>query len=691
MSEFNLGPACRPEPALAPRRARDGQKLSRRQAGRSAWHLAALLGAFGAVVLLAAAGPARADEETDLGQREERAMRAAVERVAPSVVAIETVGGRVGGEQTLDLAGPATGLIVSGDGYIVSSSFNFSQKPASIIVRLAGGDRRPAELVATDSSRMLVLLKISVEEPLPTPEAVPEAEMQVGQWGLAVGRTFDSTQPNVSVGIVSALDRVWGKALQTDAKISPNNYGGPLVDIRGRVLGVLAPLSTSKGADATSVEWYDSGIGFAVPLVQIQQVLERLKSGQDLKPGLIGVSLAGRDMYADPAVIAACRPNSPSYKAGLKAGDKIVEIAGREVVRQVQLMYELNRRYAGDSVKVAVLRGEQRIERELELVDHLDPYQRPFFGILPRRDPLGQADGVAVRYVFPGSPAAKAEVREGDKIVSIAGKPVKDRYAFVEAAAAIELNQSVAMEVLRGDERIGFDAVWTAEPETIPAEAPAAAAALAPFADERPATGSFEVKVPEFKNGALAYVPADYDPRLKYAVLTWFAAEGDFKDDELLAKWKDRCDRQGLILLAPKAAEAGRWQRSDLDFAVKALDQLRAVYQTDSLRIVAGGREIGGALAYAMAFANREQIRGVAAIDAPLAEPPPDNDPVYRLDFYLTRAAKSKVAPSIETALKALRERKYAVSVRDQGEQGGDLNDEGLAELLRWIDSLDKL
>lgn len=635
------------------------------------------------------ASAARAGDE-DLSLREEQAMRAAVGRVAPSVVAIETVGGRLRGAQALVGAGPTTGLIISTDGYIVSSAFSFSPPPASIVVRLPSGARVPAQLVATDHNRMLVLLKVAVEDALPTPESVPESEVQIGQWGIAVGRTFDSGQPNVSVGIVSALDRVWGKAVQTDAKISPNNYGGPLVDIRGRVLGVLAPLSPTKGAEATSVEWYDSGIGFAVPMGQIQQILPRLKAGEDLKSGLMGVSLAGRDMYADPPVIASCRPNSPAYKAGIKVGDKIVQLAGRDVVRQSQMMYELNRRYAGDPIKVAVLRGDKRLDFDLELVDHLDPYVRPFFGILPRRDPVEEPDGVLVRYVYPESPAAKAGVQPDDKIVSAAGKPVKDRYELVDVAAAIELGQKVAMEIVRGEERIKFDAVWSTEPEAVPAELPPALAEREAFADERPAVGSFSLKVPEFKNDALAYVPGDYDPRLRYGVLTWFASSGDFKDDDVLARWKGHCDRQGLILLAPKPAEQGKWQKSDLEFAAKALDQLRAVYQTDSLRVAVGGHEIGGALAYAMAFAHREQLRGVAAIDAPLGETPPDNDPVYRLDFYVTRAKGSKSAPSIEAALKALGERKYAVAIRDQGEQAHDLNDEELGELLRWLDALDK-
>ena len=73
-------------------------------------------------------------------------------------------------------------------------------------------------------------------------------------------------KPNISVGIVSAVNRIWGKAIQTDAKISPTNYGGPLVDIAGRVLGVLVPLSPMATDELAGVEWYDSGIGFAVPL-----------------------------------------------------------------------------------------------------------------------------------------------------------------------------------------------------------------------------------------------------------------------------------------------------------------------------------------------------------------------------------------------------------------------------------------
>src|SRR5439155_23501610 len=110
----------------------------------------------------------------------------------------------------------------------------------------------------------------------------PQADIHVGQWAIAVGRTYEGDRPNLSLGIVSAVGRIWGKAIQTDAKISPSNYGGPLVDISGRVTGVLVPLVPEGNNEIAGVEWYDSGIGFAVPLAHIMNVLPRLKEGHDL-------------------------------------------------------------------------------------------------------------------------------------------------------------------------------------------------------------------------------------------------------------------------------------------------------------------------------------------------------------------------------------------------------------------------
>ena len=139
--------------------------------------------------------PAALPAADDADAQAQAAFAAAVDRVAPAVVRIETVGGleRVG--EVLFGTGPTTGLVVDPAGYIVSSAFNFVHKPASILVRLGDGVRRPAKLVATDHSRMLVLLKIDADKPLPVCESVPRQQMRVGQWAIAVGRTFEAIAP----------------------------------------------------------------------------------------------------------------------------------------------------------------------------------------------------------------------------------------------------------------------------------------------------------------------------------------------------------------------------------------------------------------------------------------------------------------------------------------------------------------
>jgi serine protease Do len=636
-------------------------------------------------------GPASAPAADDLVRLEDEAMRAAVERVAPSVVKIETVGGleRVG--RMLVGTGPTTGLVVSEDGYIISSAFNFAQKPSSILVGLADGTRTPARLVATDHQRMLVLLKIQVEEKLAVPEAVAEDEIRVGQWAIALGRTFDTPGPSISVGIVSGRNRIWGKAIQTDAKISPNNYGGPLVDIRGRVLGVLAPLSPDSTEDVAGVEWYDSGIGFAIPLAHVNSVLARLETGQDLKPGIMGVSLNGRDVYTTAPEIVACRPNSPAYKAGLKKGDRIVEIDGRKIERQAQLREALARHYAGDTVNVIVLRGQERIQHEMPLVDSLEPYARPFLGILPDRHPPAAPAGVEIRYVYSDSPAAKAGLQAGDVITSVDEQAIATRDALAERTSALEVGQIAKLEARRGGEALSLELKLASEPESVPHELPAARLASEAAAENRPQVGQFAVKLAEFKNECSAYVPESYNPHASYGLLVFLHPPGGVKDLNLLARWKEPCDRLNLILLAPRSADPARWLPPEVGFVAKAIDQIRETYNIDPLRVAVHGQQAGGSMAYIVAFMHRDVVRGVAAVDSPILGRIPENDPANRLVVFATTAKKANFAAQISTGIDELRKMKYAVTVADLGDSPRPLEADEFAELLRWIDSLDKI
>ncbi len=629
----------------------------------------------------------RADD-TDL--LEQRAFRAAVDRVAPSVVQIETVGGlqRIG--KLLTGTGPTTGLVVGADGHIVSSAFAFLHRPDSILVRLPDGTRKPAELIATDHSRMVVLLKIKPDGPLPVPETAAEKDIRVGQWAIAVGRTFDVKRTNVAVGIVSAVGRIWGKALQTDAAVSPNNYGGPLVDVRGRVLGVLVPLSPHSAKEIAGYEWYDSGIGFAVPAEQILGIVPRLRKGEDLYPGVIGINLRAGNPALGEAVIMAVRPNSPAYDAGLKEGDKIVEIDGCKIVRIADLKRQFGRHYAGDKVRLVLLRNDKRITRELELVARLEPYEHPFLGILPMRDAPGP--GVTVRYVYPDSPAAKAGIEAGDVLVSLGGKPIEDRDELLRRIDAFQPGDEIELQLRRGKKIRKVKPALAPQPESLPPEKLSPARkTVKPFEGERPAVGVVPLKIPELKNDAWAYVPGIYNPKAPHGVVVWLHAPDAFDWDKSLSRWQPHCDAGELIFLAPKSADPKRWTPAELTLVRKLLDEIGSTYTIDPARVVVVGREGGGTLASLAAFRNRELVRGLALIDAPLAGPPGENEPLKRLAVYVAKAAGSDKAKQIERSITALREKKFPVTEKDLGKKPRDLNDDELSELARWIDTLDRI
>ena len=619
----------------------------------------------------------------DLVELEQHAIKAATARVAPSVVRIETLGGleRVG--DVLLSTGPTTGTVVSSDGYIISSAFNFAQKPASILVTLADGQRLPAKLIATDHNRMLVLLKVEAKGPLQAPEAVCEQDIRPGQWSIAMGRTFDPAVPNISVGIVSATERIWNKAIQTDAKISPNNYGGPLVDIQGRVLGVLVPLSPQSTGAMAGAEWYDSGIGFAVSLEDINAVLPRLREGQDLRQGLLGIVMRGSDIYADVPVIAATAPGSPAREAGLRKGDQIVTVNGQAVARQSELKHQVSSLYAGDHVVVTVLRDGKKFEHSLDLVAKIPPYAVPFLGILPERG----KEEVIVWHVFPSSPAEAAGLQAGDHIKMAAGQPIKKRQSLLEVLAEFAPGEEISLEVARAGEPQPIKLHLGEMPAAVPEEVPLAAETKAAGG---PGVGAVELKLPELQNKIFAFVPDDYDAAVPHGLVVHLHEAGNVQDQALFDRWKSACAQRNLILLSPRAADAARWQRTEVEFIRAAIEDVTKKYNVDRSRIVVFGEGAGGGMAYLAAFANRGLISGVAVSASPLPAglEPPATHPLERLFVY-----SSVTAVSAESATQAsvdrLRSMKYPVTVAEA--EDGKLNDEQFTELVRWIDSVDRL
>jgi len=647
-----------------------------------------------ATALLSQTSPALA--QADSAELEEQAIRSATEAVAPSVVKIETVGGleRVG--KALTSTGPTTGLVVAEDGYVISSAINFIQQPSSILVTLPSGKRATAKIVARDHARMLVLLKVATEEKLPVPVPAPRNEIAVGQTSIAMGRTFDKSGPSLSVGVISALNRIWGRAIQTDAKISPLNYGGPLIDLRGRVIGVLVPLSPQgQESELAGSEWYDSGIGFAVPLVEINSRLDTLKAGKDLKPGLLGISMKNGDIYALPAAVAASRADGPAGQAGIKVGDEVVEVDGAPVQRQAQLKHLIGARYAGDKVKVILRRGSERVEVSVELIDKMLPFQHPFLGILPTRDDKQPA--VLVRYVYPGSPAEKAGVKPGDRIAKIGSAPpvvIADASALRDLFAISPPGQKLTLEIQRGSETVTLEiSPGVALPVEIPGELPAATSQEHKPPEQKPATGLVEIKLAEEKNNCVAYVPESYHPDVPHGVIVWLHGSGGVDRGALASRWKAACEKHQLIVLAPQALDPNKWEPAEVPFVRKTLDDLLSHYNVDRSRIAVYGYQTSGSLAFNVGLTNTDRIRAIVAVDAaPSARTViPENDPLSRLAFFLASSDKSLAAAGIKNANERLKVMKFPVTSKPLGEALRDLNDMEISELARWIDALDRI
>jgi len=649
-----------------------------------------------------------APPDAQLEAAEELAFQQAAARVAPSIVKIETVGGldRVSGQ--LVASGPTTGLIVDADGWIISSSFNFVAKPAQILVTTSNGKRLTANLVASDKSKMLSLLKVEAHD-LPVPESAPRESLRVGQWAIALGRTLEGESPSVSVGIISALQRIWGKAIQTDAKVSPVNYGGPLVDIEGRVQGILVPLSPQGQDSVAGVEWYDSGIGFAIPLTDVMRTLEQLKKGVDLLPGLVGVNFKSRDEFAGVPELDRVRYESPAQKAGFKPGDIVEEFDGKPVNRIAQFRHILGTKYAGDKLRLTVKRGQEKYSSELTLVGELPAYEAPYLGILPKRTAPEQeaSKGVAIRLVLRDSPAEQAGLKPLDRILKVNGMEVNDSSGLWDRLSRLRPADTVTLltQTMTDDPRT-IDLKLGEVPAAIPAElSPSlippptkaepgngdAPAAKEPPITEPP-TGLISKKSIPHNQSYWAYVPQDYNPAYQYALVVWLHPAGDTFQAATLKAWKTQCEERGIIFLAPKAQLPIGWQPNETEFIKDLTEEFIKTYSIDRRRIVLHGMGAGGNLAYLLASQHRELFRGVLTIQTPTRLPPPDHEPDFRLQFFLVEQEKSPAAKMVKATADALRKLKFPVSYRALGgDPGAYPTPVDATEFGRWIDIMDRI
>jgi S1-C subfamily serine protease len=683
-------------------------------------------------ILLVPAGQAGSRQSDDILVLEQKAIRAALGRVSPSIVQIETSGGTdfvtAGrGVSTIQQGtGPTTGVIVDESGYVISSAFNFVNKPAAILVSVPGRtERYVARIVSTDHLRMLTLLKIDLSG-LPVPAYVPRKDIKVGEWALALGRTWTAvdTLPSVSVGIVSALGRIWGKAIQTDAKVSPVNYGGPLVDIQGRVLGILIPASPRGQDEAAGVEWYDSGIGFAIPMEDVINILPRLKKEKELRKGLLGITVQGGDLYGATPVVAGVAHGSVAQRAGIKPGDAIVAINGMAVGREAQALHILGTLYEGDAVSVRVRRDGKEINfKSLKLAGPEASRALPFIGILPMRDdpPAGEE----IRFVYPRSPARRAGLQAGDRIVAWRLNPIN---SFARVAPPVTRPDSRPIDKRSGrDELFAFlsqldpgteiqlaikskrrtkmdrvNLVLDTFPNEIPDHIPAgscrsqsteepADSSKKPRASKKPETGLLRRADSENHRYKL-WVPENYDAGIAHALVVWLHTAGKRDDlrEQMLARWKPYCSEKHFIMLLPESDSENGWTAGEADWVVQAIGDVASEYTVDRQRIVAHGMGDGAQLAFYLGFHARDWIRGVAVTSTIMNVLPKEPLSNKRLSFYLVARGKDSLLSGIQESKSRLAERKFPLIYKQVSNMDSNYLDEPtLGELIRWIDSLD--
>lgn len=277
--------------------------------------------------------------------------------------------GQGGQPQTRQAQSLGSGFIISADGYIVTNNHVVSAgaegaSVEQITVTLTNKEEYTAKLVGRDPATDLAVLKITAPKPLPFVKFGDSSKARVGDWVVAIGNPF-ALSGTVTAGIISALHRGTGgtydKFIQTDASINQGNSGGPMFDMRGNVIGINSQILSPSGGNV--------GIGFAIPSEQAAPIVQTLMKGQSVKRGYLGVQISplGEDL-ADSLGLAKNRgefvqsvePGKGADKAGIKAGDVIVSVAGQEVSPDQNLSSIVASQAIGARVPIVLIRNGQR-------------------------------------------------------------------------------------------------------------------------------------------------------------------------------------------------------------------------------------------------------------------------------------------------------------------------------------------
>jgi serine protease Do len=384
-----------------------------------------------------------------------------IRAVRPGVVNINASYGDAGRGTGRSLG---SGFIISPDGYVVTNN-HVVERALQILVKLADGRVFLAQTVGRDPATDVALLKLQgVQGELPFTYLGDSDALEVGDWVVAIGNPF-GLDYSVSQGILSAKERVIGVSafddfLQVDAPINPGNSGGPLFNTKGEVIGVTTAI-VSQG----------QGIGFAVPISLVKDLLPNLRLNGHLERGWLGVNIHERDVGGAQrgAVVVDVLPRSPAAQAGIQAGDRLLAVNGRPIETYLQLLRRVALVPPGHEAKLTLQRGSAVREVPVRLGTRpstegstqpaLARNAGPWGLFLRELEPalaeslqLPAYAGVLVVSVPTNGPAATAGLRAGDLIIELNNRRVQDLRGLQAALERTGPKQPALVRIQRGSE-----------------------------------------------------------------------------------------------------------------------------------------------------------------------------------------------------------------------------------------------
>ncbi|MCQ2611763.1 MAG: Do family serine endopeptidase [Treponema sp.] len=358
-------------------------------------------------------------------------------------------------------SGLGSGVIIrkSGKTYYVLTNNHVAGTATEIEIKLNDGRKFEGKLVGKDERMDIALVSFeSKDNDIPLAALGDSDTVHTGDICFAMGAPLGYAQ-SVTQGIVSALGRSGGAIgnindfIQTDAAINQGNSGGPLINIYGEVIGINTWIATGSGGNV--------GLGFSIPINNVKRAIDEFISEGKVTYGWIGVSLTELEKdfkeslgvgNEEGAFAAQVFMESPAAKAGMQAGDYVIEIDGRKVKSVDQLVRDVANLRVGQVSKFKVIRGGKKVdisikieERKTEISSNDSKLWPGLIAVPLTADVRKQlkidakAEGVAVVNVIPKTPAAALRIQEGDVITAVNGVKVT---TLAEFYAALDITKA---------------------------------------------------------------------------------------------------------------------------------------------------------------------------------------------------------------------------------------------------------